>query len=85
MKLNETALANTSGVLGAIFFLACYALVITAPDTYKAIAQSWMHGIDLNLVWRPAAGNFILGIISFTAVSWITGWLFAYLYNKLSK
>lgn len=85
MKLKETALANASGALGALFFLACYILVLTAPDVYKNIAQSWAHGVDLSSIWNPRMGNFMSGLISFTAASWISGWAFAWLYNKFVK
>ncbi|KKR63431.1 hypothetical protein A2210_03400 [Candidatus Woesebacteria bacterium RIFOXYA1_FULL_40_18] len=85
MKLNENAVAKTSGVLGAWFFLVCYLLVFFMPEVYKAIVQSWMHGVDLNLIWKPMTGNFLLGFASFSAVSWVSGWLFAWIYNKFSK
>ena len=84
MKLNEKSVANASGVLGAWFFLVCYLLVVFTPELYKTIAQSWMHGIDLNLVWKPIMGNFLLGLASFAVVSEISGWLFAMLYNKFA-
>lgn len=85
MKLNEMAVAHASGILGAIFFLACYILVIFAPEVYRVTAQSWVHGVDLSLIWRPRAGNFILGLLTFSLVSWVSGWVFAWLYNKLIK
>jgi len=85
MKLDQKTVANTLAVLGAVFFLGCYLLVLVLPDLYKSIAQSWMHGIDLSLIWKPRTGNFLTGLVSFTLVSWISGWVFAVLYNKMIK
>lgn len=85
MKLNEKGVAGASAVLGAIFFMVCYGLVIFAPTIYRDIAQSWAHGVDLSLIWRPRAGNFLVGLISFSGVSYLSGWAFALLYNKMVK
>lgn len=82
MKFNEKALANTLGFLGALYYLVCYLIVLIFPNFYRAIAQSWFHGMDLNLVWKGAPGGLITGVVSFTAVSWFSGWLFAVLYNR---
>lgn len=85
MKLDAKAVAKTSAVLGGIFFLGCYFLVLFLPELYKGIAQSWMHGVDISLIWKPRAGNFLTGFVSFTLVSWVSGWAFAALYNKMIK
>jgi hypothetical protein len=85
MRLKETALANAAGTLGAIFFLGCYGLVLVAPEIYKGVAQSWMHGVDISTIWSPRTGNVILGFTSFTVTSWISGWVLARLYNNFVK
>ena len=85
MKLKQSALANTLAVLGALYFLICYALVLFAPEAYRAISQSWAHGADLSAIWSPRPGNFFLGLISFTGSAWLTGWLFGWVYNRLVK
>lgn len=85
MKLKESAFANACGVLGAVYFVGCFAVAAVAPNLYKSVAESWMHMINLNGLWKNAPGDFVLGIISFAIVSWVTGWLFAWLYNRLVK
>ncbi len=84
MKFNEMVLANTLGAMGAIYFLACYLVASFTPGLYKTIAASWMHMIRLEGLWKSGPSNFMLGLISFTVVSWISGWLFAKLYNYFS-
>lgn len=85
MKLNERAVATSAAVLGGIYFIGCYVLVLVAPDVYKNIAQSWAHGVNIDLIWNPMAGNAILGFLSFVGFSAVTGWVFAFLYNKIIK
>lgn len=85
MKLSEKALANASGVLGAAYFLGCYFVALLVPGLYKTVATSWFHMLDLSSAWKSAPSGFLLGLISFTVVSWISGWLFAWLYNKFVK
>ncbi len=85
MKLKETALANAAGVLGAVYFVGCWVVAWAMPDLYKSIATSWMHMLNLEGLWKSAPGDFGLGIVSFTLVSWSTGYLFAWLYNKFVK
>lgn len=85
MKFKQTALANTLGLLGAAYFLLCYVLVLVAPDVYRTISQSWAHGVDLSSIWSPNSDGFFLGLVSFTGASWITGWLFGWVYNRFVK
>lgn len=85
MKLNEKAFANAFGALAALFFVGCYILILVSPGLYKAIMESWLHALKLSGLWESAPKGFLLGLISFTIVSWSAGWLFAWVYNKLSK
>lgn len=85
MKLKESAFANAAGALGAIYFVGCYLVAWATPALYKSVFDSWMHMLNVDGLWKSAPGNFGLGIISFTIVSWVTGWLFAWLYNRFVK
>ena len=81
MRLNGKALSNGFAVLGAASYLFCYAVAAVLPGLYKAVAQSWFHMIDLSGAWKSAPSGFVLGLVSFTIVSWISGWLIAECYN----
>jgi hypothetical protein len=85
MKLRETALGNALGVLGAIYFVGCYVIALVAPDLYKSTAESWAHMVDLSGLWKTGPENFLMGLISFTVVSWVSGYVFARLYNNFVK
>lgn len=86
MKLNEKALASASGIFTGIIYVFCAAGVALFPGFAKALTVSWFHGVDLGKIWTGAPrGNFILGFLSAVILSWLAGWLFAKLYNKLIK
>jgi len=86
MKLNEIAWANASGVLVGIVYVFCSLAIALFPDLSLTIAQSWVHGIDFGVVWTASPrGNFLLGLITAVGLSWVAGWIFAYLYNRLAK
>ena len=83
--MNEMALANALGLLGAVYYLVCYLVASLAPELYKVVASSWMHMLDLSTAWKSAPSGLVLGLISFTIVAWVSGWLLAFTYNKLLK
>lgn len=86
MKLNELSLANASAILMGGFYVFCALAVALLPDFSKAVATSWFHGIDLGAIWTGGPrGNFLLGLVSTVVLSWLAGWAFAWVYNKLSK
>lgn len=85
MKLNEKALANTLGTLGIVYYLLCYLVATFMPELYKTVAQTWFHMLDLNSFWKEAPSGFLVGLVSFSSASWISGWVFGKLYNKLSR
>lgn len=85
MKLNTMALANALAVLGAVYYLICYFVVLLAPDLFKAVYQSWAHGIDISAIWSPRGDNFFFGLVTFTVAAWVSGYAFAWVYNKLAK
>lgn len=88
MKLQTNILANSLALLGGGYYLLCLLVAILAPDLYKLIAGSWMHGIDVIKVWRDTPldiTGMAIGFISFTISAWVTGYLLANIYNILSK
>lgn len=86
VKLNEKAWANASAVFMGVVYVFCALAISLFPGFAKTVAGSWFHGIDLGLIWtgvvRP---NFLLGLVTAVGLTWVGGWLFAWLYNKLAK
>ncbi len=87
MRLNEMAFANAMAVFIGVIYVLCGLAVAILPGISKTVAQSWFHGIDIAKLWSATAfpGNFILGLVSAVALTWVGGWVFAFTYNKLVR
>jgi len=86
MKHNELATASALSVTVGFVYLACALLVVLFPQFFRLIATSWFHGWNTELLWTGTARpNFILGLVSAMAGSWIVGWVFAVSYNKFVR
>ena len=85
--LKITPFANALAVVMGVLYIVCRLLVGIAPDLFRSIAQSWFHGYDLSAI--PAGsttfGGFLLGLITAVLATWLFGYFFAWVYNKLSK
>jgi len=86
MKIRESVLANSLALTMGVVYFTCAILIGIFPEVSKTVAISWFHGMDLGKIWTGAArGNFTLGLITTVAGSWLVGYLFAFLYNKMNK
>jgi len=85
MKLNEKAFAGAAGILGGAYYIVCYVIAFMVPDLYKLVAQTWFHMLDLSSVWKDVPEGLIVGLVSFVVMSWVSGWLLAWTYNRLVK
>ena len=87
MKHNPTATANTLAITGGIFYIVCRLLVGLFPDLMYAIAQSWFHGISMpkSGSWNLSLESFFIGLVSFTAFAWVTGYIFTIVNGYFNK
>jgi len=86
--LKPTPFANALTVVSVGLYVGCRILTLIVPDFLFAVGQSWFHTFNLNAVKTVPAfdlGTFLLGGITFGALAWVTGWAFAYIYNRLAK
>ena len=81
MKLNEKALANGMGTFGGVYYLGCYLAASLFPGLYKTVAASWLHMLDLSTSWKSAPSGLVMGLVSFTLVSWLSGLAIAKFYK----
>ena len=87
MKINITAWANATALITAAIYVICGLLVSTTPGFMMMVARSWFHGIDLSKSWsgRAFPGNFLFGFVTIVIFAWFSGYVFAWVYNKLAK
>ena len=86
--LNSKAFANAAATVMATWVVTCALLSYLAPDLLFAVAQSWMHTINLNLVkatFSPNLGSIILGFVSAVVLTWVTTYATIELYNRFTK
>ena len=87
MKLNKLTLANTFALATAKLWLLCSIFVVLFPDISLTITQWWMHGMSMKVMgsWNLNLTNFLLGGITIVISAWITGWIFAWSWEKVNK
>ena len=88
MKHNEQATAGALAIMAAASYFLCALLVYGAPGAYKAIAATWMHGVNVSRIWAnkpPPPAAMLVGFLTFTAVAYVAGYFFAAVYNYLLK
>jgi hypothetical protein len=73
------ALAVTAGIV----YVVCAVAVALFPDGTLAFFNTWLHGVDLTLVKRPAtkaltAAEWIYGFVSAVTVSFLAGALYGW-------
>ncbi|MBI2600075.1 hypothetical protein HYW43_04140 [Candidatus Daviesbacteria bacterium] len=86
--LNAKAFAHAATVVIAVFYVACVALSLLAPDVLFGIGRSWMHSINLESVKAvnpPDLGSIFLGFITISGLTWITTFITIWLYNRWAK
>ena len=84
--IRGAALAVTVGII----YLACAVAVALFPDGTLAFFNTWLHGVDLTLVKRPAtkpltAGEWIYGFVSAVTAGFLVGALYGSARNLFSR
>lgn len=88
MKHEPKVTANALAVLAAVLYVFCAVWSLVSKETFMSVMNTWTHTIDLSALplRTPGMGEVILGLVTFTAAAWITGYAFAVVYNYfLSK
>ena len=87
-KLNQNAIALAVGITTALVYAVCLIFVAIFPlETVVAIGNYFVHGIDISSI---AAKNItlaksIIGLVTVSLSSAITGYIFALTYNWIAE
>ncbi len=82
-KLNVVRVANSLAVTTAIIYLICIIAVWIAPGFIMTIGNYLLHGVDINRLVVARTFSFsLISLIIGTIAGWLTGALFAVVYNK---
>lgn len=86
--LKPIAFANAFTVVGIGLYIGCRVLSLIAPQLLFTVGKSWFHTFTLEVqkgVIPMEPGTFLLGGITFGALTWITAYSGAYFYNRFAK
>lgn len=80
-------MANAVAVATAITYAVCAGFVVLLPDFSITVMKTWFHGIDLSKIasLTVTPESFIIGLATITVSAWVTGFVFAKLYNMFAK
>ena len=82
MKLNVNALANAAMVSAAIFWVVCSLLVVLVPSMMMTMTGHMLH-LDMQAhSWLLTGYGFVIGLIIWTALAWVIGWMIGTFYNR---
>jgi Na+-driven multidrug efflux pump len=85
-ELNARVVANTLAIVTAIAYIICAIILWISKDLAVSLGNYLFHGIDIaSIVVIRGAGYTLVSVIFGTIVAWISGYIFAIIYNKLLK
>jgi hypothetical protein len=87
MDLDKKVLANAFALATVVLWVICSAIVYLLPDFTLLITELWMHGMDMEVMgtWNLTFTNFIWGGLTLTVSAWITGYIFGWSWERVSK
>ncbi|AKM83534.1 hypothetical protein A2422_01530 [Candidatus Woesebacteria bacterium RIFOXYC1_FULL_31_51] len=87
MKHNPISTANAFAITTGIFYVACRVLVGLFPNLMFTVAQSWFHGVALTKfdTGSLTMSTFLIGLVSSLVFTWVTGYIFAKIYNLMKS
>jgi len=80
-------LANAFALTTIVSWVLCSLFVWLLPDLSMIVSEWWMHGMDLSGLgsWNPTLETFLLGGIILTGSMWVTGYIFGWAWERVSK
>ncbi len=85
-KLNPKVVALSLVGVSVILSLLCALLIAIAPAATLNFFGSIFHGIGVAQVAAPiTVSSVVTGLVAISVAAFVAGWLFAVIYNRLSK
>ncbi|TKB50524.1 hypothetical protein FCL40_05075 [Ferrimonas sediminicola] len=83
MSLNATKFGLASAVAFAGFWIVCSLLVWVLPSMMMDMTGHMTHGDWSQMGWHLSVGGVLIGLIAWSVVAGLLGWLLATIYNRL--
>ena len=87
-KVNALGAGVALAVTFALMSALCAVAFVVAPDATLDFFSAFMHGLDLKVVKSAAPlslGRVLYGLIGLSIVGFIAGFVFAWMYNVISR
>lgn len=85
MKLQPGALALSSAVTFAVIWIVCSLLVTLLPGMMMGMTGDMIHADMDQMSWSMNFGGFVVGLVIWSLLAGVTGWLIAIFYNRFSS
>lgn len=85
MRLNPFALGIANTIITVILYIGCSAFYVLAKESYFSLATIGLHYDFSSLAIQMTVKSFFLGLILWILIGYVTGWLFAWIYNQFVK
>ena len=83
MRLIPSKLGIAAAATAAILWLTCSLLVSLLPGAMLGMSGHMVHAEFSNFAWTLSASGILFGMIAWSTVAGIFGWLFGLIYNRL--
>ncbi len=83
MKLDAKKFGLASAAAFAVLWIICSILVMVMPMNMMGITGNMVHGDFSSLQWSMGIQGMCYGLIAWSFVAGVSGWLIAIIYNKL--
>ena len=85
MRLNPNALALASAAAVAIIWTLCSLFVLAFPSVMSGMTGHMLHAHPDTFIWMLTLTGYVVGLIAWCAWAAVTGWLIAFVYNKVAS
>ena len=83
MKINATKFGLAAALTFAILWLVCSLLIWLLPSLMMDMTGHMIHGNWSQMGWQLSVSGIFMGLISWSVLAGVYGWLLATIYNKL--
>jgi hypothetical protein len=83
MKLDATKFGLAWAITFGVFWIICSVLVWMMPSMMMGMSGHMVHGDLSTMHWQLSLAGVLLGLVAWSLLAGITGWLAAVVYNRL--
>lgn len=84
MKLSAKALGLSGAIVASLFWIICSLLVVLSPGSMMKMTGQMVHLDVTDMSWSLDWPGFFMGLITWSLLSGLCGWLIAFFYNRLT-